>query len=93
MCLGLMMIQGDGANNLGISLQYVQNVYKLPRHAGYVKTRNLNPIRILPNPCMFKTCYQSAMKIKRIHCWSLSDDTEPVGYDECNHTIASKDQQ
>ena len=92
MCLGLMMIQGDGADNLGISLQYVQNVYKLPRHAGYVKTRNLNPTRILSDPCISKIRQQSAMKIKRIHCWSLSDNTEPVGYDECNHTIASKGQ-
>ena len=87
-----MIIQGDGANNLGISLQYVQNVYKFPRHAGYVKTRSLNPTRILSDACIFKIRQQSAMKIKRIHRWSLSDDTEPVGYDECNHTVASKGQ-
>ena len=85
-----MMSQGDSANNVDTHLQYLQNVTKLPRHADYVKTRNLNPTRIISYPCLFKIRYHPAIKIKRIGRCSFSDDTEPVGYDECNHTIASK---
>ena len=90
MYLELMMNQGDSANNLDTYLQYLQNFTKLLRHANYVKTRNLNPARVLSYPCIFKIGYHPAMKIKRIpHC-SFSEDTKPVSYDECNHTIASK---
>ena len=50
MCLGLMMNQGDSANDVDTYLQYLQDVNKLPRHANYVKTRSLNPARILSYP-------------------------------------------
>ena len=90
MCLGLMINQGVSANNVDTYLQYLQNVTKLPRHADYVKTRNLNPTRILSYPCIFKNRHHLGITIKRIRRSSFSDDTEPVSYDECNHTIASK---
>ena len=90
MCLGLMMNRGDSANNVDTYLQYLQNVTQLPRHANYVKTRNLNPARNLSYPCIFKIGYHPAIKIERIRHCSFSEDTEPVSYDECNHTIASK---
>ena len=66
MCLGLMMNQGVGANNVDTYLQYLHNLTKLPRHAGYVKTRNLNPTRILSYLCIFKIRYHPAIKLKRI---------------------------
>ena len=54
--------------------------------------RELNPTRILSDLCIFKIRYQFAIKTQRVYGRSLSDDTEPVGYDKCNHTIASKGQ-
>lgn len=86
------MNQGDGANNVDANLQYVQDANKLLRHADCVKTRTLNPTRILAFPCIFKIGYHSAIKHKRFYSRSSGDDTEPVSYDECNHPIASKSQ-
>ena len=57
-----MMNHDESANNVDTYLQYLQNVTQLPRHAIYVKTRNLNLARFLSYPCMLKIGYHSAQK-------------------------------